>query len=116
MEKVDGNLWDLPIQQAEQKSSTILFDKGTLHCLSTSFKRLELGWPNLMCHDDWELHIDLEIKLDLAYSESMVFLQWVLLDGFAQGVELELVWTMEFTATVEGEKVIGCWRRSCMLL
>lgn len=69
-----------------------------------------------MCHDDWELHIDLEIKLDLAYSESMVFLQWVLLDGFAQGVELELVWTMEFTATVEGEKVIGCWRRSCMLL
>lgn len=65
MEKVDGNLWDLPIQQAKQKSSTILFDKGTLHCLSTSFKRLELGWPNLMCHNDWELQIKLELKLDL---------------------------------------------------
>ena len=45
----DGNLWDFPIQQEEQKSQKNLLDGEMLQWLKTSFITWLLGWPNLAC-------------------------------------------------------------------
>ena len=48
-ESLEGNLWILPIQQAEQKDSSSLTGILKLQWLSTSFKAWELRWPSLRC-------------------------------------------------------------------
>lgn len=46
----DGILWDLPVQQVEQKEAQSLLLNETLQLCNTSFRACILGCPTLRCH------------------------------------------------------------------